>query len=180
MARVSVAVGNVSIEPASVQQFNVAETNYPMTTGDRIYADAGANAEIQTGQLAVRMGQQTDLTVTAMTDTLAQFGLAQGSAHLRSYNIYQGEAMELDTPNVAVTVLQAGDVRVDVDPNSDVTVVRVMSGQVQVNGNGVEEVLEPGERMSGSRAAILCMRRGSAACGPTGLTASRCSATASI
>jgi hypothetical protein len=74
VARVSVAAGNVSIEPASINQFNVAETNYPMTTGDRIYADLGANAEIQTGQLAVRLGSQTDLTVTAMTDTLAQSG----------------------------------------------------------------------------------------------------------
>jgi hypothetical protein len=118
-----------------------------MTTGDRIYADVGANAEIQTGQLAVRLGQQTDLTVTAMTDELAQFGLAQGSVHLRSYNVYQGETVEVDTPNVAVTVLQSGDVRVDVDPANDVTVVTVLSGQVQVNGNGVEQVMEPGERL---------------------------------
>jgi hypothetical protein len=147
VARVSVLTGNVSVQPASVDQFNVAETNYPMTTGDRIYADAGSTAEIQTGQLAVRLGQQTDLTVTAMTDELAQFGLAQGSVHLRSFNVYQGETVELDTPNVAVTVLQAGDVRVDVDPNNDVTTVSVLSGQVQVNGNGVEEVLEPGERL---------------------------------
>jgi hypothetical protein len=147
VARVSVLSGNVSIQPASVEQFNVAEPNYPMTTGDRIYADVGANAEIQTGQLAVRLGQQTDLTVTAMTDELAQFGLAQGSVHLRSYNVYQGETVEVDTPNVAVTVLQSGDVRVDVDPANDVTVVTVLSGQVQVNGNGVEQVMEPGERL---------------------------------
>jgi hypothetical protein len=147
VARVSVLTGNVSVQPASVDQFNVAEPNYPMTTGDRIYADAGSTAEIQTGQLAVRLGQQTDLTVTAMTDELAQFGLARGSVHLRSFNVYQGETVELDTPNVAVTVLQAGDVRVDVDPNNDVTTVSVLSGQVQVNGNGVEQILEPGERL---------------------------------
>jgi hypothetical protein len=147
VARVSVLSGNVSLQPASVEQFNVAEPNYPMTTGDRIYADVGANAEMQTGQLAVRLGQQTDLTVTAMTDELAQFGLAQGSVHLRSYNVYQGETVEVDTPNVAVTVLQSGDVRVDVDPVNDVTVVTVLSGQVQVNGNGIEQVMEPGERL---------------------------------
>ncbi len=147
VARVSVLSGNVSIQPASVEQFNVAEPNYPMTTGDRIYADVGSNTEIQTGQLAVRLGQQTDLTVTAMTDELAQFGLAQGSVHLRSYNVYQGETVEVDTPNVAVTVLQSGDVRIDVDPVNDVTVVTVLTGQVQVNGNGVEQVMEPGERL---------------------------------
>jgi hypothetical protein len=147
VARVSVIAGNVSLEPASINQFNVAEPNYPMTTGDRIYADIGANAEIQTGQLAVRLGPGTDLTVTAMTDTLAQFGIATGGVHLRSYNIYQGETVEIDTPNVAVTVLQAGDVRVDVNPANDSTTVFVVSGEVQVNGNGFQQVMEPGERL---------------------------------
>ena len=146
VARVSVVVGNVSFESASVQQFSVAETNYPMTSGDRIYADLGANAEIQTGQLAVRMGQQTDLTVTAMTDTLAQFGLAQGSVHLRTFDLNQGEIVELDTPNVSLTVLEAGDVRVDVDAYGN-TGVNVLSGQVQLDGNGVQEVLSQGERI---------------------------------
>jgi len=152
VARVAVLVGNVSVEPASVNQFSAAEANYPLTTGDRLYADVGSNAELQTDQLAVRMGQQTDLTVTAMTDTLAQFGLASGSVHLRSFGMDPNTTVELDTPNVAVTVLQAGDVRVDVDPNSDSTVVTLVSGQVQVDGNGLQQVLQPGQRvrLSGS------------------------------
>jgi hypothetical protein len=152
VARISVLAGNVSVEPASVNQFSAAEANYPLTTGDRLYADVGSNAELQTDQLAVRLGQQTDLTVTAMTDTLAQFGLASGSVHLRSFGLDPNATVELDTPNVAVTVLQAGDVRVDVDPNSDSTVVWLISGQVQVDGNGLQQVLEPGQRvrLSGS------------------------------
>jgi hypothetical protein len=147
VARVSVALGNVSVEPASVDQFSAAEVNDPLTTGDRIYADAGANAELETGLVAVRIGQQTDLTVTAMTDALEQFGLAQGSVHLRSFALTPGTAVELDTPSVAVTVLQPGDVRVDVDPESGATTVEVVSGQVQVEGNGFQQVLEPGQRV---------------------------------
>ena len=153
VARISVLMGNVSVEPASVDQFSAAEVNYPLTTGDRLYTDAGANAELETDRLAVRLGQQTDLTVTAMTDTLAQFGLASGSVHLRSYSqsagrLDPGATVELDTPNVAVTVLQPGDVRVDVAPERDTTVVAVVSGQVQVDGNGVQQALEPGQRVN--------------------------------
>jgi hypothetical protein len=147
VARVSVLVGNVSIEPASVNQFSAAEVNYPMTTGDRLYSDVGSVAELQTGQLAVRLGQQTDVTVTAMTDTLAQFGVATGSVHLRSFGLDPNMTVEMDTPNVAVTVVQPGDVRVDVDPNNDTTVVTVDSGQVQVDGNGFQQVLEAGQRV---------------------------------
>jgi hypothetical protein len=152
VARLSVVEGNVSVEPASVNQFSAAEVNYPLTTGDRLYADVGANAELQTDQLAIRLGQQTDLTVTAMTDTLAQFGLASGSAHLRSFSLDPNATVELDTPNVAVTVLQPGDVRVDVDPDSDTTIVTVDSGQVEVDGNGLQQVMEAGQgvRLVGS------------------------------
>jgi hypothetical protein len=70
-----------------------------------------------------------------------------GGVHLRSYNIFPGETVEIDTPNVAVTVLQAGDVRVDVDPAHDSTTVYVVNGQVQVNGNGFQQVMQPGERI---------------------------------
>jgi hypothetical protein len=147
VARVSVLLGNVSVEPASVNQFSAAESNYPMTTGDRIYADQAANAELQTGQLALRLGQLTDLTVTAMTDALAQFGLAQGSVHLRSFGLYQGETVELDTPGVAVTVLQPGDVRIDVDPNAGTTLVTLFSGAVDVEGNGLSQQLAPGQAL---------------------------------
>ena len=152
VARVSVLAGNVSVEPASVDQFSAAMVNDPLTSGDRIYTDAGANAELETGLAAVRMGQQTDLTVTAMTDPLEQFGLAQGGVHLRSWALPPGTTVELDTPNVAVTVLQRGDVRVDVDPDSGTTTVQVLSGEVQVDGNGFQQVLDPGQRvqLSGS------------------------------
>ena len=147
VARISVLEGNVSVEPASVNQFSAAEVNLPLTTGDRVYADVGANAELETDQLAVRLGQRTDLTVTALTDTLAQFGLAGGSVHLRSLAIDPSMTVELDTPNIAVTVLQAGDVRVDVDPDGDRTVVSVLAGQVEVDGSGLQQVMESGQRM---------------------------------
>ena len=152
VARLSVAQGNVSVEPASVNQFSPAEVNYPLTTGDRLWTDYDALAEIQGGQLAVRMAQTTDLTVTAMSDTLAQFGLGQGSMHLRTYALDPGTTTEVDTPNVAVTVLAMGDVRVDVDPTGEWTVVTVFSGVAEVDGNGLQQTVGEGQalRLSGA------------------------------
>ena len=147
VGRLSEISGNVSVEPASVNEFSAAELNAPLTTGDRVYADAGSLAEVQTRQIALRAGQLTDVTLTAITDTLTQFGLAQGSVHLRSWGLDQGTTVELDTPNVAVTVLQAGDLRVDVDAANDTTVVTVLGGQAQVDGNGLQLVLQQGESL---------------------------------
>jgi hypothetical protein len=151
VGRLSVVQGNVSVEPASVNQFSPAEVNYPLTTGDRLWTDYDALAEVEAGQLSVRMSQTTDLTVTAMTDTLAQFGLGQGSVHLRTYALEPGTTTELDTPNVAVTVLATGDVRVDVDPSGEWTVVTVFSGVAEVDGNGLQQTVGEGQalRLSG-------------------------------
>jgi hypothetical protein len=152
VARLSMAQGNVSVEPASVNQFSPAEVNYPLTTGDRLWTDYDALSEVEAGQMAVRMAQTTDLTVTAMTDTLAQFGLGQGSVHLRTYALEPGTTTELDTPNVAVTVLATGDVRVDVAPAGEWTVVTVFSGVAEVDGNGLQQMVGEGQalRLSGA------------------------------
>jgi hypothetical protein len=145
VARLSVLNGNVSLQPASVTDFSPANLNYPLTTGDRLYTDNGAQAELETGQVAVRLGSLTDFTVTAMTDQLEQFGLAQGSVHLRTFELDPGTTLELDTPNAAVTALSPGDIRVDVYPDSDTTVVTLLYGQAQVNAQGFQQVLQPGE-----------------------------------
>ena len=156
VARLSVAQGSVSVEPASVDQFSPAEVNYPLTTGDRVWTGGESLAELEVGLLAVRMGATTDLTVTAMTDQLAQFGLGQGSVHLVTYELDAGTT-ELDTPNVAVTVLAAGDVRVNVDPVGYFTDVRVSSGVVQVDGDGLQQTLGAGQaaRFSGLNAVSV-------------------------
>jgi len=65
--------------------------------------------------------------------------------HLRSYQLDPGTTVELDTPSVAVTLLAAGDVRVETDPQSFTTLITVFSGQVQVDGNGIQIALQPGE-----------------------------------
>ena len=145
VARLSVLNGNVSLQPASVNDFSPANLNYPLTTGDRLYTDNGAQAELETGQVAVRLGSLTDFTVTAMTDQLQQFGLAQGSVHVRTFALNPGTTLELDTPNAAITVIAPGDVRVDVYPNTDTTVVTLLSGQAQVNAQDFQQALQPGE-----------------------------------
>ena len=58
VARIAYIQGNVSLEPAGVDSFSQAELNYPLTAGDRIYADIQALAEVQTSDLTVRMSNR--------------------------------------------------------------------------------------------------------------------------
>jgi len=156
VARIAYAQGNVSLEPAGVDNFSAAELNYPLTAGDRIYADPSSLAELQTGGLAVRLGNGADLTLTSLTDNVAQFGLAQGSIRVRTRDLQAPDGsqavVEIDTPNGTILVQQPGDLRVDSYPQDDTTVVTISSGQAEVSGQGFDQVIGGGQsiRLSGS------------------------------
>lgn len=151
VARISVAQGNVSLDPAGVDTFSQAELNYPLTAGDRVYADNNSMAELQTVSLAVRMGNGADLTLSSLTDQTAQFGLAQGSIRLRTRDLRSPDGefgvVEIDTPNGTIVVQQTGDIRVDSYPQDDTTVVTVSSGQVQITGPNLDTTLGQGQSL---------------------------------
>jgi hypothetical protein len=160
VARIAWAQGNVSLEPSGTEFFGGAEVNYPLTNGDRLYADLAALSELQTSGLAVRLGNGADLTITRLDDTTAQFALAQGSVRLRARDLYappdpygnpQQAVDEVDTPNTTVDVIQTGDIRVDFYPMDSTTVVTVNSGAVAVSGPGFSQQVFSGQalRMSG-------------------------------
>jgi hypothetical protein len=149
VARVAFMQGNVSLEPAGVDSFSQAEQNYPLTAGDRVYVDLQAIAELQTAGLAVRMGNGADLTLASLTDSVAQFGLAQGSIRVRTRSLLAPDGstgvVEIDTPNGSVLVRMAGDIRVDSYPQNDTTVVTVASGQVEITGPSLDQTLGPNQ-----------------------------------
>jgi hypothetical protein len=156
VARISVIQGNLSLEPNGVDAFSQAEINYPLTSGDRVYADNNSFGELQTAGLAVRLGNGADVTLSSLTDNIAQFGLAQGSVRVRtrSLSAFNGQpgTVEVDTPNGAILVDQPGDIRVDSYPQDDTTVVTVSSGAVEVTGQNLDQQLGPNQsmRLSGS------------------------------
>jgi uncharacterized protein DUF6600 len=156
VARISVIQGNVSLEPNGANDFSQAEINYPLTSGDRVYVDNTSLGELQTAGLAVRLGNGADVTLSSLTDNIAQFGLAQGSIRVRTRSLasFNGSqaTVEVDTPNGAILVDQPGDVRVDSYPQDDTTVVTVSSGAVEVTGQNLDQQLGPNQslRLAGS------------------------------
>jgi hypothetical protein len=113
VARLAYIQGAVSVQPSGVDQWSQAEANYPVATGDRIYADKNGRDELSIGGIVVRMSSATDLTMTSLTDQLTQLGLAQGTIRVRTFGLDPSQQVEVDTPNGAITVTQPGDIRVD-------------------------------------------------------------------
>ena len=145
VARLSYMENAVSFEPAGENDWSQATLNYPLTSGDRLWTDANARAELETGNVAIRMWQQTDLTTTNLTDQLLQLGLAQGSLRVRIYDLRPGNTVEVDTPSAAITLVQAGSYRVDTYPDQNMTLLTVNSGSAQVTGNTLNQMVASGQ-----------------------------------
>jgi hypothetical protein len=152
VARLSYINGNVSFQPAGEDQWGQATLNYPLTTGDRIFTDQNSRAELETGNIAVRLAANTDLTTVTLNDQLVQLGLSEGTLSVRAYEMIEGNSIEIDTPSAALTLLRAGSYRVETYPDNNTTLVVVISGDLEINGPGISQTLHSGQavKLTGS------------------------------
>src|SRR5260370_42594830 len=91
-ARISYLKGRVSFRPAGHDQWSEATPNFTVTTGDRIYTDKSARAELEVGPYSVRLSRATDLLVTNLNNQIVQLGLEQGTLRVSVYHLTSGNA----------------------------------------------------------------------------------------
>jgi hypothetical protein len=141
VARLGLVQGQVSIEPAGLDEWAAADSNRPVTSGDKLWADADARAELSIGSAVVRLASATAFSFLNLDEHGAQMQVTAGtvSVHVRSMS----DTLELDTPNVAVALLGPGDYRVEVNEAGDTTVVKVSGGTAEVTGGGQDFAVHP-------------------------------------
>ena len=135
VARLAWMTGQVSFEPASVDQWTAASLNYPLTIGDNLYTDNGARAVLRIGRNSIRLNDGTNFQVVNLNDQVVQVSINSGSLSLRIRRLIEGETWEIDTPNGAVTLTREGEYRVDSDPGRNATMVTSRNGLAQVTEN---------------------------------------------
>ena len=136
VARLQYVTGAISVQPGGVKDWVEASVNRPLTTADRVWADKDSRAELHLGSAVLRMNAETSATLTNVSDNIVQVELDQGTLNLRVRRLYDGETYEIDTPNLAFTILKSGEYRFDVDPNNDITFVTVWRGEGEATGEG--------------------------------------------
>src|SRR2546426_1642234 len=136
VGRLSFLSGSVSFRPGSVDDWATATVNYPLTTGDHLWTDADARAEITIGSSAIRLASQSAFGVLALDDRTTQVRLSQGTLAVRLRHLGDDESFEIDTPNRAVSLLRPGSYRGDVDSSGDTATVTVRHGEAEVTANG--------------------------------------------
>lgn len=136
VARLNYSQGSVSFRPAGEDDWVTAVPNRPIVTGDDLWTDNDSRAEVHVGSAAIRMGQRTGITFLTLDDNNTQIRLAQGSIIVRVRHVDDDDTYEIDTPNIAFTLLQPGEYRVDVSEDGSQTITEVFHGRGHVTGGG--------------------------------------------
>jgi len=137
VARLNFMQGDVQLRPAGEDDWVTAVANRPMITGDDLWADEDSRAEVHVGSAAIRLGAKTGITFLDLDDRTTQIRLAQGSLILRVRHVDDDDTYEIDTPNIAFSLLQPGEYRVDVSEDGSQTITTVWHGRGRVTGGGL-------------------------------------------
>ncbi len=143
--RASFLQGEVSFRPGNVDDWTSATLNYPLTSGDHLWTDADARAELHVGSNAIRLAPQTAFEILDLDDNHLQIRLTQGSALIRLRTLDADDNVEIDTPTGAVTLMRDGTYRVDVSTDGATSTITARNGDAEVTANGNTVQVRPNQ-----------------------------------
>ena len=148
VARLGYMDGSVSFEPAGESDWVQAADNRPLTTGDKLWADKDSRAELQLGSAVIRLSQNTGVSFLNLDDRTVQLQLSAGVVNIRVRSFDRDDVFEIDTPNLAFTVSQPGNYRLEATEDGSNTIVTVRAGDGQATGNGQTYTIHNGQRVT--------------------------------
>ena len=128
VARLAYLEGSISFQPAGTEDWVAAPINRPLTTGDALWSARDGRAELQLDGSVLRTGADTSLSFLNLSDRVTQIQLSSGSLIVHVRRLGDDETYEIDTPNLAFSVLQPGIYRISVDGAQGTTAVGVRRG----------------------------------------------------
>jgi len=134
VARLSFIRGNVSFQPAGDDQWAEVSVNRPLSTGDKLYTDKDARAELEIGAADIRLYESSTFNLLNLDDAAAQMELTDGTLNLHVRRVLDGQSYEVDTPTLAFVINRPGNYRIDIGPQGNSTMVTVFDGGGDVYG----------------------------------------------
>jgi hypothetical protein len=145
VARLSYVYGAASFRPGDVDDWAPMDFNRPLTTGDHVFVDVGGTVELQIGSAALRMNSEGALEFLNLDDSNVQLRLTGGSLIVRLRSLGDQDSFEVDTPNLAFSLLRTGEYRIEVKPDSSTTLVTVRGGEGELTGPNQAFTVHAGE-----------------------------------
>lgn len=136
VARLAYEEGAVSLQPGGVDDWVAAPVNRPLTTGDKLWSDQDSRAELQLDGSLLRLSDHTAVSFLNLNDRTTQVQLTAGTLIVNVRRLDDDETYEIDTPNLAFSILRPGLYRLSVDESGATTTIGVRGGQGEVTGGG--------------------------------------------
>ena len=127
------------------QEWTEAVLNRPLTSGDTLWVDRNARAELQTGSATIHLDQETSFGFIRLDDDVMQMSLTEGAATVRVRRLAERETVQVETPNASVVLRHPGEYHLQIDSSGDRTIVKVRSGEAEVTGGTRAYVVRAGE-----------------------------------
>src|SRR5262249_60832627 len=90
-----------------------------------------------------RLSEHTGFSCLDINERIPQIRLTEGTLSLRVRRMAQDETIEIDTPNLAFSILRPGRYRLNVNEAGDATSINVREGQGEVTGGGPADTIPP-------------------------------------
>ncbi len=145
-ARINLADGAISLQPAGTDLWTNEVLNRPLATGDRLWSDRESRAEVHVGSAAIRLGAESGLELMNVDDRTVQVKQTAGTLGVRVRALGPEQTFEIDTPTAALSVLAPGEFRIDIDDAAGILRVTALSGQIAVTSGGEAETVRGGEQ----------------------------------
>lgn len=146
VARLAYIQGAVSFQPAGQSEWVEVAPNRPLTTGDQIWADRDARAELSLGSAVIDVNSNTGITFLNLDDRTVQVQLSSGSIGVRVRRLDRDDVFEIDTPNQAFSIFRAGLYRIEASDDGTYSVVSIREGEGESTGNGQTYALHSGQQ----------------------------------
>lgn len=148
VARLSYLNGSVSFQPAGENDWVDAVPNRPITIGDQLWADNNSRAEVELGSAVIDLDGNTGISFLNLDDNTIQVQLSSGAINVRVRRLGRDDDFEIDTPNQAFTIEDAGRYRIEASEDGTYTVVSVREGEGEATGNGSTYTIHEGQRVT--------------------------------
>jgi hypothetical protein len=128
------AAGGVFLAPQDASS-DWAEigVNYPIISGDNVWASAGGRAEVDYGGGQFRLAGATNIHVSRLDDRQLALFVAEGAVILRVRALDPGDVVRIDAPTAQVQIARPGLYRIDVVPDQLTTTLTVREGEALVS-----------------------------------------------
>lgn len=151
--------GPVSFIATGSAAWIAATPNYPLTTGDALYTQGSSAAAMTIGWSRIELDGGTELQIARLDEQRANLVLPQGEMFLDLRYMAPGEIYTVETPRGTVTISRNGRYAIRAGDAATPTLVSVVEGDAQLQGDGIALRVGPRETaiLSGANPVIATL-----------------------